>query len=161
MRCFIFWISFRTKLWKVVQNWIARDLLFWQISQISLAFSFFSFCTAHQLQKAKARLITRCSLWRKNGNHLGLPLLEFSTFLNTCSRVGQIKGVPKPLLKGGKRELLCSRSSEKKKTKALLDMKKVASPSKFFAFVESNVGFVEFNSTSFSFFIVALSTKVE
>ena len=45
--------------------------------------------------------------------------------------------------------------------KALLDMKKVASPSKFFAFVESNVGFVEFNSTSFSFFIVALSTKVE
>ena len=128
MRCFIFWISFRTKLWKAVQNWIARDLLFWQISQISLAFSFFSFCTAHQLQKAKARLITRCSLWRKNGNHLGLPLLEFSTFLNTCSRVGQIKGVPKPLLKGGKRELLCSRSSEK--LKALLDMKKVASPSK-------------------------------
>ena len=106
------------ELWKVVQNWIARDLLFWQISQISLAFSFFSFCTAHQLQKAKARLITRCSLWRKNGNHLGLPLLEFSTFLNTCSRVGQIKGVPKPLLKGGKRELLCSRSSEKKKNES-------------------------------------------
>ena len=159
MRCFIFWISFRTKLWKVVQNWIARDLLFWQISQISLAFSFFSFCTAHQLQKAKARLITRCSLWRKNGNHLGLPLLEFSTFLNTCSRVGQIKGVPKPLLKGGKRELLCSRSSEKKR-KLCLTWKR-SRRLRSFAFVESNVGFVEFNSTSFSFFIVALSTKVE
>ena len=125
MRCFIFWISFRT-VWKVVQNWIARDLLFWQISQISLAFSFFSFCTAHQLQKAKARLITRCSLWRKNGNHLGLPLLEFSTFLNTCSRVGQIKGVPKPLLKGGKRELLCSRSSEKNESSAWHEKGRVA-----------------------------------
>ena len=101
-----------------VPNWIARD--FWVLTNPSVLLFSFLFARLHQLQKAAVDSHTPDYplqfMERMKAITLGYHFLKF---FNSCIRVGHreekgIKGVPKPLLKGGtKRELLCSTNCSK------------------------------------------------